>query len=164
MKPINKKFISLFFLLAAAAPLLFAIVSNIKEKGIHFRMQQRLERDELQTLHLSENDVVWMDKDEIWVNDRMFDIHNKKLEKGVYTFTGLYDNEETELVNYKKQSTKKESDQYELLTFIFESLQNIFHSNSIENNSLYSQEKTYFHFISPICFHSAEILTPPPQA
>ena len=62
-----------------------------------------------------------MDKHEISVNGHMFDINSKKLENGIYTFTGLYDDDETELIQ-KQESTEKDKQQNKLLTQFFKSL------------------------------------------
>lgn len=70
-------------------------------------MKQELKYQTLQTVIVSENEVVWMDKHEIWVNNSMFDIHTKKLESGIYTFTGLYDKDETMLVEMERNAAGK---------------------------------------------------------
>lgn len=127
-------------------------------------MKQKLEKQVLQTVVIPEKDVTWMDKHEIWVNEQMFDISSVKFENGIYTFTGLYDEEETYIVKREKEAKKKKKFDDTLLTQFFKCIQNSFFSNNAET-------------LEPICFsdHNSslaiagpvtqfkEILTPPPR-
>lgn len=89
-------------------------------------MKEKLEKENLQTITIAEDKVVWMDKHEIWINNSMFDIHSKILKNGVYTFTGLYDEKETLLVEKHKRSTEKNNNENKLISQLFKCMQNIF--------------------------------------
>jgi len=103
-----KKIIAALLIIAGLTPLLLPISIDIKEQIIQWRMEEALEKTAtLQTIILPEQEVIWKDKHEIWVNEQMFDISSKKLENGVYTFTGLYDRDETLLVKQEKESSGK---------------------------------------------------------
>ncbi len=132
--------------------------SEIREK-----MKEKLETDKLQTIVLPEEKVIWMDKHEIWINEHMFDIHSKKLENGIYTFTGLYDEDETELVKKERKANGNSTEQNKLIAQFFKHLPAFYDSNlehlnlSISHNSF--NLFAYQHSISQF----KEIITPPPQ-
>ena len=121
------------------------------------------EKGALQTVVLPENKVVWMDKHEIWVNNSMFDIATKKLENGIYTFTGLYDEDETSLVEKEKESSEKNNEQDKRLSQLLKTLP-IFCSLFKES---YQFEKPYSLFFSFVPERHEKpfkkILVPPPQ-
>ena len=128
-------------------------------------MKEKLETSLLQTITINEKEVVWMDDHEIWVNEHMFDIQTKKLGNGIYTFTGLYDEEETNLVKKYKDTTEKNNEENQLLASLFELLESPFIEN--DANSLLSdliiieyRPLILQHMSSPFI----NILTPPPQA
>jgi hypothetical protein len=109
VKTCIRKTTACLFLLLGLSPLFIAFSVTVREYVIRERMRKMLESHDLQTVVVAERDVIWMDDHEIWVNESMFDIRTKKLENGIYTFTGLYDADETELV--REQQKKKEHTQ-----------------------------------------------------
>ena len=128
-------------------------------------MKEKLETSLLQTITINEKDVVWMDDHEIWVNEHMFDIQTKKLENGIYTFTGLYDEEETNLVKKHKDTTEKNNEETQLLSSLFQLLQSAFiedEANSLITDLIITEYRPLIlqHMSSPFI----NILTPPPQA
>lgn len=127
-------------------------------------MKKQLEQKDLQTVILPENEVVWMDKHEIWINDHMFDIHNRKLENGVYTFTGLYDEAETILVKKERDATGKSKEENKLLSQLFKCIHTIFYTRSATFDSLASPHYYNVCFVTggPIA-QFREIPTPPPR-
>ncbi len=126
-------------------------------------MKQRLEYHHLQTIILPEDAVVWMDKNEVWVNRHMFDIHSQKLENGIYTFTGLYDDDETELVSQQHNTREKDKLQNKLLADFLKCLP-VFHTQTKEICSASFHRHCYNLLIpqSPVT-QFRKILTPPPQ-
>jgi hypothetical protein len=161
----TKKITSFFYLLLGIIPLLLVLFITIKKENIHHNMKGKLKNQPLQTITLSENAVVWMDKHEIWVNNSMFDIHSKKLENGIYTFTGLYDDDETELVMQQQGATEQEKEQNKLLTQFFKCLHNIFYTPPQDYNVTSGKQNELFYYRgSSLITQSKEILTPPPQA
>ncbi|MBP7316102.1 MAG: hypothetical protein KA968_12865, partial [Chitinophagaceae bacterium] len=118
----KKKIAAIFFILLGLSPLLFTLFISIKKEQIHYKMKMEFEKGALQTVVLPENKVVWMDKHEIWVNNSMFDIATKKLENGIYTFTGLYDEDETSLVEKEKESSEKNNEQDKRLSQLLKTL------------------------------------------
>lgn len=126
-------------------------------------MKEKLEERQLQTVIIPENEVTWMDKHEIWVNNSMFDIQTKKLENGIYTFTGLYDEEETILVEQERNTAGKNNEQNKLLTQLFKSLP-VFCEQNNEPGCFFSLHDLYTPLILPGPVNPfRKILTPPPQ-
>ena len=167
MKPAIKKITTLFFILLGIAPLLFIVFTEIKQQRIRHKMKERLESKMLHTVTLSENKVQWIKQGkEILINGRMFDI--KRLEhsdNGKIIFTGLYDDDETLLVNQiKKQRQSDNNTGGRLLVQLFQLLQ-ITHDNtpgetlipSFSGNNYFpgNESRPTSQFIA--------ILTPPPQ-
>lgn len=154
----------MLFLLLGLTPLLFILVISIKKEEIRHRMKEELEKGHLQTVIIPENEVVWMDRHEIWVNNSMFDISTKELENGVYTFTGLYDEEETLLVEQERNATGETREENILLTQLFKSLPE-FCGQHKEGFDPLSLDAHYRSYLSTLRVHPfREILTPPPQA
>jgi len=131
---------------------------------IWHEMKEKLETSLLQTITINEKEVVWMDDHEIWVNEHMFDIETKKLENGIYTFTGLYDEEETNLVKKHKNTTENNNEEYQLVSSLFQLLQSAFIQD--EANTLNTDLITEYHPLTLQHMSSPfiNILTPPPQA
>ena len=131
---------------------------------MHHRMEEEFKSRDLQTIVLPEAAVVWMDKHEIWVDNSMFDIQSRKLENGIYTFTGLYDNDETELVLEQQTNAEDDLQENKMLTELFECLNNIFHNPAQDIYSLSLQQcNSFYQHSSDLLTQSQEILTPPPQ-
>lgn len=164
MKHLLKKIVALVFLLAGLMPVLFTLLFLYKQQLIRHEMKEKLETSLLQTITIKEKDVVWMDDHEIWVNEHMFDIHIKKLENGIYTFTGLYDEQETNLVKKHKDTTEKNNEENKLLSSLFQLL----HSAFIEDEANLPITDLIITAYSPLILQHVSypfknILTPPPQ-
>ncbi len=128
-------------------------------------MEERMKLEQgLQTVVLPEDDIVWMDKHEIWVNNQMFDIHSKKIENGIYTFTGLYDADETFLVEQQQDATEKDEEDDKLLIHFLKSLHNIYYNPPQEFYPISEEIKNQYYITnSALATQAADILTPPPQ-
>lgn len=126
-------------------------------------MKEKLESQHLQTIVLPENEVVWMDKHEIWINNSLFDIHTKRTENGMYTFTGLYDDDETILVEQERNAAGKNNEQNKLLAQFFKCLPAFYN----QPDKIYDLTLLHHCFVSLISQNPVnqfrEILTPPPQ-
>jgi len=153
----------IIFLLLGSAPLLLSLFVTLQKNTIRHRIKEKLEKRDLWTVAIPEYEVRWMDRHEIWVNNSMFDIKTKKLENGIYTFTGLYDEEETLLVEKERNAAGKNNEQNKLLARMFSSLPLFFErENEIIYYSSLNNLYTVFipsHPISPF----KKILTPPPK-
>jgi hypothetical protein len=163
LRTASKKISSLLFILLGFTPLLFVLFVSLQKKEIRHRMEKELEKGQLQTVVIPENEVIWMDDHEIWVNSSMFDIQSKQLENGIYTFTGLYDEEETQLVKKEREAAGNSDEQNKLLTQLFKSLpafciQQTEHTNYIPGHDQYN-----FPLSAAPVNPFREIHTPPPR-
>ena len=130
-------------------------------------MKEKLERHMLHTITVSNADVVWVKyRKEIRIHNKMFDIESFTIKNDQYIFTGLYDEEETALNNYFKESTEHQNErEYQVLSLLFHLLQSIYRENFDEMLISPTISKAY---CPPILQHISSpfinILTPPPQA
>lgn len=130
-------------------------------------MKEKLERQMLHTVTVSRADVVWVKyKKEIRIHDKMFDVKSFDIKNDQYTFTGLYDEEETALNNYFEKNTEQKNERkYQVLSSLFQLLQSIYPEKFYEMLIFTTVSKAYCplilqHMSSPFI----NILTPPPQA
>jgi hypothetical protein len=130
VKKLITKIACALFILLWLMPLLAVISFDIKKNIIQTRMREKLGMENLQTIKIAEKDVIWMDKHEIWVNEHMFDIHSKELQDGFYIFTGLYDEDETELVLDQHKNSEKNQEQSQLLSQLFKCLHSVFYQTA----------------------------------
>lgn len=164
MKAIIQKTSGFLFIALSITPLLLVIFFSVKEQVIQVQMKKKLESNELQTVMIPAEKVIWMDDHEIWVNESMFDIRTQKLENGVYTFTGMYDADETALVLQQKKTSKTQSDQQKQLVQTFNCLKNIFNDSGELLIHPPVVVITHHSFISlRLPEFSLPIPTPPPQ-
>src|SRR5687768_4995005 len=164
MKHLFKKIAAILFLLAGFMPVMLTLFFLYKQQLIRHEMKEKLETSQLQTITINEKDVVWMDDHEIWVNEHMFDIHTKKLESGIYTFTGLYDEQETDLVNKHKGTTEKNTEESRLLSSLFQLLQSAFikdQATSLPEDRIITEYRPLI--LQNISSPFINIITPPPQ-
>lgn len=126
-------------------------------------MKEKLESQLLQTIVLSENDVIWVKKHEIRIEGRMFDIKTKKLVDGYYTFTGLYDDEETMLEEQQKKTTGQHNEENKLLSHFLKCLPHFF-TEPIDYSYNTDTPSCIYYFLikNPVTLFQ-EIPTPPPQ-
>jgi hypothetical protein len=167
LKPAIKKITTFFFTLLGVAPLLFTIFIVIKQQVIHHKMEQQLESKMLHTIALAESDIHWLKEGkEMLINGRMFDVKtfkNSGIDKVV--ITGLFDEEETLLVNQVKKQHQNDTDNGTKILAQFFQLLQITHDNTAEENFIpFSPGSNYFQGdesrpASPFI----TILTPPPQ-
>ncbi len=162
MSTASKKLTSIFFLGLGVFPLLFMLTLTLKKQGIYIRMREKMEYQSLQTIVVPENEVVWMDKHEIWVNNKMFDISSRSLENGTYTFTGLYDEDETKLVEKEKNAAGENNDS-KILAQLFKYLPGYCTPSGIKTKmDFYRSCRHSFIAKGPVEPYT-EILTPPPN-
>ncbi len=97
-------------LLLSALPLVTVFLFQTHQKNIQHKMQGQLEKKNLITITLQDNKIKWIKKGkEVWINNKMFDIKSLHHENGVYTLTGLYDNDETLLVTQLHKNQQDEN-------------------------------------------------------
>lgn len=131
-------------------------------------MKERLERELLVSVTLNSGDILWVKKGkEILMDGRLFDIKSLQFNGNSYTFTGLFDDEETTLV--KKMKKQHENGNASTATNqayiqLMQWLQSVFYDSQPLDTWL-SQKQIFFcysgSFSLPRLFKV--VLTPPPQ-
>ena len=100
----KKNTILIFFLSLVAMPLFFSVYTIIEQKIIQHRMQEKLERGNLQIITVDAASVIWLKKNkELLVNGEPFDVKSIAISGNKLILSGLFDIREKEL---KKQLEK----------------------------------------------------------
>lgn len=127
-------------------------------------MRGELGIQKLQTIKLAEEDVIWMDDHEIWVNESMFDIHSKKTENGFITFTGLYDEEETLLVKREQNQEERDQDKNKVIISLLNCIQHVYYNRSVDITfETHPQSREFPFWSSGDLQQHYDIVTPPPR-
>ena len=128
-------------------------------------MKEKLEEQLLHTITLEVKDIHWAKAEkEIWVNNRLFDIKSSRYHNGIYTFIGLYDNDETLLITQLQKNQEQENNtgnkillqSLQLFPITFEKPAERLLSYLLLNRQF--PEDNF-----PLCTHCLSIITPPPQ-
>lgn len=119
----NHRIVSLLLLLPVTIPLLLLAVLDAAKWQHKYRQNTGAGHTYVH-ISLTPEEMVWMDKKEILVNGRMFDIKTIRLEKGRYEIYGHYDDKESKLLRLRKR--QEESRNQHTLSQAFSSLQTLF--------------------------------------
>ena len=130
-------------------------------------MKRQLEINMLHTITLAKKDVHWLkDGKEILINGRMFDVKSfLPANDGKIIFSGLFDDDETELVNKVKENQQNDNNAGgKLLAQLFQLLQSSC-NHSPEEIFIPSLQYDPFPGIEQrLASQYITILSPPPQA
>ena len=129
-------------------------------------MEERMKEQSLSAITLAENEIHWVKEGkEIWIQGELFDVKSIEYKDGMVILHGLYDKEETTLYNtFNKEWEKNGLDQRQLLSLLFESLQDIYFSHHTNSPILTSKQHHIAALSSPkLLSQFKTILTPPPQ-
>lgn len=168
MKNATKKISGVFFLLLGCMPWLFILSFFVQQQTIRHRMKEKLEAAiPKHTIQIPEDQITWVKKEkEIWVNGRMFDIKKMETTNGITTFTGLYDDEETDL--RKKFNTgwnKQCDDDNKSLAQMFAYWQAIVRQFPLgEQVWLPCENISFAYIVTRLPQPTVDIATPPPQS
>ena len=92
-------------------PSLISAISATYIQWIKHEMQEKLEREHLQTITLNNEDFTWYEKDhEILVNGALFDIHAYSTKGNQSTFIGIFDKEESNMAMIAENAVSKHSE------------------------------------------------------
>lgn len=165
MKKIVIKIFTVFLLLTSCMPVLFTIFFLCKQQLIRHEMKEKLEKEFLQTITITSDKVAWAEYNkEIFVGNKLFDVHSFSEKDGLYFFIGLFDEEETAL-NESLEKENEGENENELLAQLFQCLQAPCVPLSFDYGKIADQNNTCFF---PILLHTSSpylnIPTPPPQA
>jgi hypothetical protein len=110
MKNQLRKILSFSLLLTGCIPVAFTLFFLIRQEMIQHEMKEKLEWQSLHIITLAADDVRWVNKKEIWVDGKMFDVKSFSLKDGQYEFTGLFDEEETALAEQLKNKARQHNE------------------------------------------------------
>jgi hypothetical protein len=163
----QKKITAFIFILTGFLPVLFTLTFLFRQQLIRHEMKEKLEKESVCIIAVPVENVVWFKyKKEIIIDGRMFDVKSFSSANGIVIFKGLYDDDETALVEYlEKNLNKKNTPTNRLLTDLFQLLQSIYNENALESITVPTNIPSYanltlLHISSPFI----NIVTPPPQA
>lgn len=117
-------FASIAMLLVAMPVLVFSFL-HIKQIYTQHLMEERLEKNALQTITLQKNDFTWVKANkEIKINGCLFDVKSFTKTEEAITFIGLYDSDEDAIKNaitllHHKDENKKTSNKFSILKLAF---------------------------------------------
>lgn len=166
MKIIFKKILSSLLLLAGLVPVAFSLFFLLKQQAIRHAMKEKLEKQLLYSITVAEKDVVWVKyKKEIRVQGKMFDIKSYSFDMEYYTFTGLFDEDETALHQcLENDIDNKNKSGGNLIAQLYQCLQSACTESCDEPSLLILQSNNPGILILPhIPSPFINILTPPPQ-
>lgn len=166
----KRNFIASTLLLLISIPIVLFIYYKVQQILVRHEMMEKLEHTELQTIKMDASDVRWYEENrEIIVKGKLFDVVSQAKLPGTDTilFTGLFDEEETEL-EYKagrllREKEKNDSnDKLVQAIWLFNSP--IQHSQQL--SAMFTEvSKSYFPLIaSRIPLADLSIPAPPPKA
>jgi hypothetical protein len=166
LRTATKRTTTFLLLLLAAVPLVYTLFIGIPQKVIQHKMQERLETQLLHTISVAESDIQWIrDGKEIWVDGQMFDIRSFHLKDGKYLLSGLYDKEETALLEQIQKNEQNNTTNSKQLLQLFQLLQSFYNSPQAEMiSSANFPGMKVIPDASPLTSQYISIFTPPPQA
>ena len=140
MQPAKKQITALGLLLLVALPLLLSVCIYLKQNILQNQRKQRFETEQLQTITVSCEKVIWVQAEkEILIDGKLFDVKSFKIVDQKIILTGFYDNKEDKLVKdtgdlvNKKNDSGSSSNQL-ALKFLFYPKYNQLITFSIQNN------------------------------
>ena len=90
--------VSLVLLVITSIPCLLFVYYQSAQWYIRHEMEEKLEKEQLQTIVIPVSDVKWYKENkEIIVGEKLFDVKSVVYRDGMASFTGLYDHQETNI-------------------------------------------------------------------
>jgi len=121
---------ALLLLIVMGIPGLLFVYYQGRQAFIRHEMEEKLERQHLETIRIRTNEVLWYEEGkEIIVQGKLFDVKSQAHEGDEIVFTGLFDEKET-LVKKQLEQLPKEKSGEESLTKQFVSLE-LYHDSRI---------------------------------
>lgn len=107
MYSLTKKIIAFVFILIMSIPVCLSVNFILEQALIEEESEEKMNSVVLQKVSIAKADIVWVKRGkEILVNDQLFDIKYAESKNDIITFTGYFDNEETEVVKKFKTYTE----------------------------------------------------------
>lgn len=105
----GKLSIAVLFGTVVLLPLLLSAAVQGFQAYLKHRAEERIESEALVTISVPVADVQWMEEGrEVMIKGRMFDLESYKEEAGTFTATGVYDDAETEAMEWLRHFNDRE--------------------------------------------------------
>jgi hypothetical protein len=166
--PKTRNILFLLLLTTMMAPLAAPFLLGIKVSLIKIASEERLERDQLQTVHIPKNKIHWAElNEELVIGNRLFDVKEFTENQEELIATGIFDDQETELEEQISSLWEQQKNRQGILLLIFLKelaagyiRQIAFLLEAPETDRTYYNEQ--------ICFFQKDVFikipSPPPQA
>lgn len=144
-------------------PLILIVALQLRQVFLFNTAYERMEEENIQTLVVETNRVVWKEEgSEVTIDGEYFDLVSWNLKEGKYTFTGVFDKEETAVVNMLEKQSATGNFISRLMVF----------SQCLAAIVLFSfffsffpyLQKPFAFFLNTYKFLFKTIITPPPKA
>lgn len=145
-----------------ALPLLLIVLLQLWQVYLFHTAYERMEEETVQTLVVETNQVVWKEEGrEVTIDGEYFDLVSWSLQDGKYTFTGVFDRQETAIANVleTKTNTGNFISRLLLVSQCFVATICI-----ISMNHIPALEKSFHFFSDQYKFLFKRIISPPPKA
>lgn len=156
-------------ILASSLPLIFSGFFLSSRFMIRMNMFERVNKEQLTTIKIPENEIEWYNQGhELILEGKMFDVKAIHLENGIYTISGLFDDDETELDSIEEYYANQEGHSKKITFQIFQNFLGII---AITNKIVYfpiallmPNENHFFKYTSSIAEgHKQRIKMPPKE-
>jgi hypothetical protein len=150
---------------AVALPVLIMLLLQGWQLYLKHHAGQRLREEIVQTIKLPVQQVQWEKKEkEIVVHGRMFDIQTYDIQDGWFIATGVFDEQETSLLQFFHHHTRPEKAPLSLIQLLLLTQGFIaFVSWLLINRLKASLQKLYSFYFIHYCSPFAAIISPPPR-
>jgi hypothetical protein len=157
--------ISVFLLLLFAVPLFFLSFLQLQQLYIKHTLEERLETGLLKTIFIPQQDWKGMNRGEIVIDGKLFDVAEVRREANGITVTGIFDDEETAVVQHlDKSCSATNAKDIPVFAQFFQLLDGLFfQANTPQHNLTEASSKLFQNLIVHFPQLYREVLSPPPQ-
>jgi hypothetical protein len=154
-----------FFVGLVTMPQLFIVLLLGFQVYVRHRLEERFEQQKAVNLVLAESDLIWVKPGrEILVNGEMFDIKTIRYAKGQAQITGIFDQEETEIMRLLKGSANPLKNEQSIVHLFAWVLQFVATGCTISFQFWLEEVRNFLSFVlTPYNSPYLSLLVPPPQ-
>ena len=154
--------VSIIFSCLLILPLLLVIILQLWQFYLSQTAERRMETETIQTITVKADDVIWGEEGrEVTIKGEYYDLVSWSLENGYYTFTGVYDREETAVSNLLEKQNLSENIiiRMFLIGQCFAAIVYFLTNESF----LFRKKKQFGYFLNPYKYLFLRIISPPPR-
>lgn len=154
-----------FLMLILAAPLLVLSFLQLQQLYIQHGREERLEAGLLKTLLISRNDFKQLNRHEILVANKLFDVKELKVTKNGVLVTGVFDEEETAVLQHlEKTNSTGDAKDSPVFAQAFQLFQEFYFQPAAETHLIAASVIEVFQNPIPtLPTRYLQVVSPPPQ-